>query len=87
MPVDFATQLREDLKEELARSATTKFAIIGHTPDAYEITHLLLHFGAGDRMLGIYSELEETEVGLVKPMQQLSADKPDVLVLADDRNK
>lgn len=80
-------QLQEETQRELAKSPTSKFAIIGHTPLAYDISALLRSFGAEHRLLGIYDQAVAETPGPVRPIRELKQADPDVIVIASDADK
>jgi hypothetical protein len=83
---DALEQFRDDIKEELARSPSTTFGIVGHTPEAYELHALFTHFGAEQRLLGIYAPLADGSANVL-PLARLRVDKPDALIIAADAEK
>lgn len=82
-PNDFA-ELAEDIRKELAKEPTRTFAIIGHTPDSYELIAFFRQVGAEGRLRGVYAA---DAGGAVRQMAQLAEDKPEVVVIAGDETK
>jgi O-methyltransferase len=82
-------QLIDDLKSALANNVNSKFAIVGHTPLAYDVIGFFRSVGAENRVLGIYCEEFDRKSATVlhRSITQLGPDAPDVIVIASDSEK
>jgi hypothetical protein len=87
MPQEFSKQLVEETQQELAKSQTSKFAIIGHTPVAYDVFALFRSVGAEHRLLGIYDHTVAEKQEPLYPLRELGAADPEVVVVAGDAEK
>lgn len=85
-PDDFA-QLLAELKKALACNPHARFAILGSTPEALDIIAYFRTIGAEGKLLGTYSgENPSADCGL-RPLAQLSSDRPDFVIVASDEGK
>jgi hypothetical protein len=82
-PDDFK-ELADDIRKELAREPMRSFAILGHTPVAYDLMALFQQLGAGERLKGNYADAAG---GTIRSMACLKEDCPDVVVIAADETK
>jgi O-methyltransferase len=82
-------QLLGDVKSALATHANATFAIIGHTPLTYDLVAFFRAAGAESRLLGAYSERAGADwaESWHKPLERLTADRPDVAIIASDADK
>lgn len=82
-------QLLGDIKSALAASVQTTFAIVGHTPVAYDLLSFFKAAGAEGRLLGVYSEQGGSRAREVwhRAMSELHADAPDFAIVASDADK
>lgn len=78
-------RLETDIKKYLAACEQPRFAIVGHTPLAYHVVALLTKYSALDRLAGIYGT--PTANTAVKPIAALKADRPGVVVIAENAEK
>lgn len=82
-------QLLGDIKDALAEDLHTTFAIVGHTPVAYDLVGFFRSVGAERRLRGMY--VRGVGGGLpenaVKNLSTLADDKPDFVVIASDESK
>ena len=89
MQLDDLEQLISETKAALAESASSTFSIIGHTPEAFDLLALFRSTGTDDRLLGVYDNSAEKadRNGLLRQIQELATDQPDVVVIASDEDK
>lgn len=80
-------QLLEETRQELAKSPTSKFAIIGHTPVAYDVFALFRSLGAEHRLLGIFDQAITEDHGHLRPLSELATANAEVVVVAGDADK
>ena len=82
-------QLIGDIKGALASDTGASFAIIGHTPLTYDLIAFFRAVGAERRLLGAYSQSggPTCPESWHKPLSALTIDRPDVAVIASDREK
>jgi hypothetical protein len=80
-------QMLGDIKAALAANASTTFAIIGHTPLAYDLISFFRSVGAEARLLGVYAETGRAGSASVKLFSDLVRDNPTVAIVASDANK
>src|SRR4051812_10173052 len=85
---DFAFLLNE-VRVALAVRPDTSFAILGHTPTAYDLIQFFRNVGAEGRLFGVYADLPINDGGKqpVKPIAELSSLTPDYVVVASDNEK
>lgn len=83
MKSDDLTELLSDVRSALV-AGRQRFAILGHTPIAYEVEAKLRSWGAEDRSLGIYDVAGGAGIC---DLPQLREDSPDVVVVASDHDK
>lgn len=82
-------QLLAELKSVLASTPRSTFAIVGHTPTSYDLLNFFRAVGAESRLLGVYSD-QEVPMGresFYRPIAQIKADAPDVVLIASDNDK
>ncbi|MGA2886086.1 MAG: hypothetical protein ABSE80_13195 [Halobacteriota archaeon] len=82
-------QLISETKAALAESTRSTFAIVGHTPEAYDLLALFRSTGSDGRLLGVYSDSakEADRSGLHRQICELAKDQPDVALIASDEDK
>lgn len=82
-------QLTDDIRDELARDQGGSFAILGHTPVAYDIIGFFHSLGADRRLLGIYDAAVTTSRlgSWVKALPELATERPGTVVVASDASK
>ncbi|ATQ43674.1 TylF/MycF/NovP-related O-methyltransferase [Caulobacter mirabilis] len=86
------TQMVDKLKEELARRPpTTRAAIVGKTPAAFDLVQAFFTLGVQHQLLGVYDEQGTVASGSPlshpRPIGQLGLDKPDLVLIASDDGK
>jgi O-methyltransferase len=88
MNADDVTKLRAKLREEVAaRPPGTNVAIVGWTPAAIEIAADPVFSTGAASFLGIFVPGKSTMQAPVKPLDQLAAEQPEVVVIAEDAGK
>jgi len=91
-PSDMA-ELAQEVRVRLAAEHGSTFAIVGHTPEAYELVELFASRGVRDRLLGIFdASIQSGDARLaghplLRPLAELRAAAPGVLVVASDAEK
>jgi hypothetical protein len=82
-------QLIDELKSALSHDMRSVFAIVGHTPVAYDILAFFRAVRAENRLLGVYSEdsCQDARANVCKTIDQLAPDSPDIVVIASDCDK
>ncbi len=88
MHPDDLEKLKMEIRGFLAAATDTTFAIIGHTPVSYELSGYFAQISAGSRLLGVYSgDGSGTDAAGLRPLPQLTKDRPDFAVIASDGDK
>ena len=82
-------QLINETKAALAESSRSTFAIVGHTPETYDLLALFRSTGSDGRLLGVYTDSPEEvdRSGLHRQICELATDQPDVALIASDEDK
>lgn len=82
-------QLLADVKNALADTPGSTFAIVGHTPLAYDLVGFFSGVGACGRLLGIYADFNARPPAgsLCRTVAQLATDAPGTVVIASDDDK
>lgn len=84
---EFSRQLCDETLHALARDSRTRFAIVGHSATAYELTALFKSVGAEGRLLGIFDEKMDGGAGDIHPLDELAAAHPEVVIVAANAEK
>lgn len=83
---DYA-ELIADIKAALASSWRSSFGILGNTPTTYDLLSFFNSAGIQGRLVGIYVRDPVRQGPLWKTFDDLAADRPDFVIIADDVQK
>jgi O-methyltransferase len=89
MKTEDLQQLLSEVKVALSLTTRSTFAILGHTPTAYDVQAFFKNIGAEGRLLGVYADITQSgaKAEPLRPLKQLSEEKPDFIIVASDVEK